>query len=1352
MPDEFGGVEVEDSSDEFGGIPIAEDETPDIPAEEILSRPAIPAWMGARGELPGEDVLAPSSLSGWDRFRNTRIGHSLLGPTETEREAQVTPFSDPGIIPVARQMLKMTSVPPPIADEIRTLTQASAETPLLGEAGKGISKGVREVALNTPLAPFGPAGEIAMPLFAGEFAFSVPEQKAEYEKALKEGRTEDAARIATEFAVGGALVGAGTKHEATRTLNRFKKNVEPTSKTIEPRVLPEPAPEPQVETRTQEVYNGTPVEVLEVNKKKGTALMRPEGEPDAAPDVVPYGEIETREVPVEKGPNASSESKTATVYGDVRASAREGPREVPAEEGSGGVQSQAAERVQPAEGQNREVSLAEKESGWTSSPIIQIGGIKVESLTPKELAKLTGAGNEIEFTDRRPGSITEGSTLYFPKDATREEIISRMDEELSKKVAKLSPDEWQAYADSLHKSDIGREAVTRRLAASAEKGGFVDDLKAKADEIANRRQEELKKAREAKSPEEAVRYIERGGLLSDQAQFFNEAHEFAKASAQGKGSVKESGVSVGPGGASPSDVGTTKSDMAELTQAIEGTASPKESISDRLAKAKQVAATLPTAGKNAIKRGLLRLQAIGSAIKSGLTKLPEFTNYKRILGQWNGANQIADHELRQFVKTIDRTIPKPRQEAMINWIQADGNADILRQRAADSKPKFRKGYEDALRLTDDEKTAARNISSYLDARLQAGIDAGLLQDGVEQYITQIWKRENPITKKLVGEFSTAKLQPNFKYARQRIFDSYFEGEQAGYQPANKTVSAAVAAYDQSFNRALASRAFVKALTEGKAADGRPLVEVSGTGSAVPKEGVAKAILINPKIKSTDLADYRTIDHPALRKWMWQTKAPDGTPVFVKGDLLVHPEIYRHLKNVLGTSAWRQNLAGRIILGTESTLKQAMFSLSGFHQVQETLHALGHRVNPARLEKVDFSQPWQKEAVEHGLQVADYNALEKFGEGLNSGHLINKIPLLGTRVMGPYTEWLFQDYIPRLKLTMYREALARNMERYAKQITSGKLTRDQVIENTAKQANAAFGELNYTWMGRNKTLQDTMRAFLVAPDFLEARAKFVGQAARSHGREQLVALGLLAATQYLTARILNKVLDDDPHWELKNAFSLVKGKHKYELRTIPGDLIHLMEDPHRFTTSRLAPIVRQAIEFVEGRDWRGVKRDAAEQLKDLAKVAVPISLKPYEGQRLWESALNAFGVHERHYTANDQIREKAKSFLKDHKISQHQPEPTDEVTYGKLRMAISNGNKAHAQDVLAELLKTHPPDKVFDAMQNHIGAPFTGSQKHEQQFKFSLTPKELQLYQKAMAERRQEFADFKRLWYNRTRKK
>jgi hypothetical protein len=818
--------------------------------------------------------------------------------------------------------------------------------------------------------------------------------------------------------------------------------------------------------------------------------------------------------------------------------------------------------------------------------------------------------------------------------------------------------------------------------------------------------------------------------------------------------VGETVPSLGPGAASSQDIGT-QSQITQLTQSIENTVSPKQSISQRMQSAvTSVGQTLrgaPQTAGQAIKTGVQRLAAVGGAIKSGLTKLPTFTDFKRILGQWDGADQRAAFETREFVKTINKQIPKDRQEAITNWIQAGGDPATLQQRAAAStNPKLRKGYEAALTLTADEKIAAQNISNYLDAKLQEGLQSGLLEHGLENYINQVWKKPNPVTQKLQADLFTGKLQPNFKFSKQRVFDHYFEGEQAGYVPANKTVGALVGIYDQSFNRALSARAFIKNLTEGKAGDGRPLVAVSGSAGVVPRGQPPEALLVRPKTKPEDTADYRSLDHPAMRKWMWQTQTHEGTPVFVQGDLLVHPEIYQHLKNVLGKSAWRQNKLGRAILTTEATIKQLMFSASGFHQVQETLHALGHRVNPMNLSDIDFNNPVHKEAVEHGLQLASYDAMEQFTDGLGSGPIINKIPIIGKRILGPYTEMLFQDWIPRLKMTMYEHALSRNTERYRDQLNSGQMTKDQLLELTAKQANAAFGEQNYNWIGRSKTTQDSLRAFIVAPDFLEARAKFVGQAVRSHGREQLVALGLLAATQYITARILNKAIDDDYHWD--KPFSLVAGKHEYELRTIPGDIAHLIKDPKKFATSRLAPIVRQGVEFVTGRDWRGVKRDALDQIKDFVKLPVPISMRKQDDQRWWETFLNAFGIHERSATASQEIADKARQFREKAKgKADVEILEGNESPYRKLRVSLDVGNEKAALQALQELRKTHSDSRILSTMQSHIRHPFTGSAALERKFRQSLEPVEQKKYQEAMVERKERYQKFKQLWAKRGQK-
>ena len=756
--------------------------------------------------------------------------------------------------------------------------------------------------------------------------------------------------------------------------------------------------------------------------------------------------------------------------------------------------------------------------------------------------------------------------------------------------------------------------------------------------------------------------------------------EPAKAEVAPKEGEKQLEMSRGPGAAAAGEPGTY-SPIQRMADELRTTAGENKPIDDQL-KAMDKVRAVGQDVKDTVGKSLAKTKAVADAVWNKFKGLPEYGDEQKAVGKWYYALQRADHEARNFAKEVVKAVPsKLRREAITNWIQADGDVTVLQDRASKSTGSIRQGYEIATKLTPRETEIAKSMRDYYGQQLERGLnEAHSIKEGLENYITQVWKKENPITKKLVSELSSSKLQPNFKYARKRLFDSYFEGEQAGYVP-NKDAGFLVANYDQQFNRSIAARAFIKDLHEGVASDGRPLVELSGNGKVI--DDPKGAVMIKPKAKPEELADYRTIDHPAFKRlWKWATKTPDGKDVFVQGDMLVHPEAYQKLKNRLSVSAFRQNPVTRTFLNVQTGIKQTMLSVSVFHQVQETLHALGYRVNPMNLPEIDFSEPKTKALVEHGLQLADYDALNSFSEGLAGGGLLNKVPGIGPKLHA-YNEWLFQDYIPRLKLQMGKLALERNREQYPK------LSEDKLLELTANQANAAFGELPYKYWGRNPTLQDALRTFILAPDFLEARARFVGQAVKPHGREQLVALGLLAATQYITARIANQILDKDPHWEPKNAFRIVAGKHTYGMRSVPGDLLHLFTDTRGFFYNRMSPLLRTAVEYVTGRDDKGVKKDLLEQAKDLAKTPIPISLKPRAGDKWWETFLNSFGVQEQRWDAVQTIGSKVAEFKKAHNITS----PVDIVydrekdQYANLKLAIDNSDENTAKNEVSKLVKS-----------------------------------------------------------------
>jgi hypothetical protein len=262
-------------------------------------------------------------------------------------------------------------------------------------------------------------------------------------------------------------------------------------------------------------------------------------------------------------------------------------------------------------------------------------------------------------------------------------------------------------------------------------------------------------------------------------------------------------------------------------------------------------------------------------------------------------------------------------------------------------------------------------------------------------------------------------------------------------------------------------------------------------------------------------------------------------------------------------------------------------------------------------------------------VFDPRGMTQFTEGLSpEGTIIGKLP-----IQRQYSAYLFRNYIPRLKMAMWLHARERNEKRYGDQLRAeavaklkaetptmsdkkaNRLAAAQVQRQldalTADQANAAFGELNYTALGRNKTLQDAMRLTFLAPDFFEARARFAGQAARGFGSEQRWAHALGFGVLLIGAALINMLINDG-NPRLDAPMKIVHKGHQYSLRTQMGDEVHLASDilehgfPRDFLSSRLNPTTtRTVLEAITGRDDRGQKRTMTQQFEDFAKRVAPI---------------------------------------------------------------------------------------------------------------------------------------------------
>jgi hypothetical protein len=771
----------------------------------------------------------------------------------------------------------------------------------------------------------------------------------------------------------------------------------------------------------------------------------------------------------------------------------------------------------------------------------------------------------------------------------------------------------------------------------------------------------------------------------------------------------------GPGASTPGDVGA-KAEIEQLTDAAKGVRGERVTFREQLKEAFNIGEKWAQT-KDVFGRALEGLKTSGKYLQDRWQNTKGWDDILRIKGELSSEIEQSGWRMRQFVKAVRKQMPSRRErEAITNFIEADGNPAVLRQRAAATTREHRQSYYDALNLSPDAQTFARNIQNYFEAVLQEAIDAGVIERGVTDYIHRIYRKNTPAKARMLAQAQSGALDTRKPgLAMRRVFAIDLEAEQAGYRVI-KDFLPRIVDYEVSLRKAIASRNAVRKFMELKMPDGKPMLAFKGIG--VPVEdasGIREATLIRPHFASKeDAALYKDRTYPALRKWKWVAKDADGKPIFLQGDVSVHRDAVQRIDALLRPSAVTESRVGRGALMASSTVKQTMLDFSMFHQVQIAVHALEHKVGPFQiLQDIDLTNPEVLGLLKGGVTLGGEYHADIFSEGLVGRSLSRHIPGIGP-MMQSYHEWLFQDFIPRVKMSMALRALERNRQRFPK------LSEEELYYRTAKEANAAFGELNYTMMERSKTARDISRIILLAPDFLEARGRFAGQALTKGGKgsvltsnEQRQALLLGAITMYLTARIVNKALDDNYRFEPENAFSIVHKDKAYSLRTVQGDLMHLASKPAQFWFSRVNPLlVKPVIEALTGRDYRGVKRSFLEQAWDQAATMIPIAFRTSDERHLWESMMAAFGVNVRRFSVTDQAYKLAEAWKKEHGVAERGEfiYRQESDPYRPLKIALSESDDEKAVLAIKDLVdkKGFTRGKLIDYFRRYANQPFTGS--------------------------------------------
>ncbi len=870
-----------------------------------------------------------------------------------------------------------------------------------------------------------------------------------------------------------------------------------------------------------------------------------------------------------------------------------------------------------------------------------------------------------------------------------------------------------------------------------------------------------------------------------------------------KGEILKSQMKELPGG-------RTLDDLTSWLKA-NGADSPGVPIKDRLNLFKRLADDY-NRGKDKLANAWGRLRAGWEAFKAQYKSPPVDDNFRSLMKDWFFEKQWTGLETHKWVQEIRDAVPqRMRREAIGAWLDAHGDEQLLRSQADMVPERYRQIWETALRLTEKEKVLARRVQLDFEQKLSDGQGLGLIDRGRAEYgLPQLWK----VKPKYEGEFDPedpqwkrpqtprnpgAKLDPRDPFfALQRTVPSYFDGIMAGGSPVSLDVGDLVGHYNAEFHDALADRGVIKNLKDAKAADGKPIVQISGGARIEPRDVGQRTYFVDSNWRPKDAltADgrpYRTIDHWALRGWKFAGMSEEGNPILVNGDFLVHPDHYSFLKNELGKSILRDPdgplgdfaKVTNALLNSTVFLKGSKFASATFHMATLAEHSMFHAFAglPSRerlallspstrgVELDPARDPELARLMRAGTNLGFDGSRELFEEGLaGHGGLWSKVPGLGD-VMTRLSDFLFKSYMPALKAKTAKVFLHANLERYAGDIASGKISQEQVYEQTAQQANAAFGaqqnKLAWTALGRNKTLMDVNRLLFTAPDFLVSRLKVLGQALKPYNAEQRYFILAQAALVYTGARVINAIFrkDHDPMWDPRLWDKVVLGDRAYSARFLVSDYGHLIQDPVDFAAGRVGPYPKMAIDALVQRDWRTGSRlsvpietdnravRAAEIMaKDFGSWLLPMGAEGFapgaparEQTKVSQAAQALAGIGSRKYSAETQLYDAAAKFNRNSgPAGQSYQKARDaearvEGQYRKLDDLLDAGDVAGARKEYNALRAEGHTDEGF--LRHFADRPFTGNAARELQFKQSLSPAEQQQYQAALQTRQTRRENF-----------
>lgn len=527
------------------------------------------------------------------------------------------------------------------------------------------------------------------------------------------------------------------------------------------------------------------------------------------------------------------------------------------------------------------------------------------------------------------------------------------------------------------------------------------------------------------------------------------------------------------------------------------------------------------------------------------------------------------------------------------------------------------------------------------------------------------------------------------------------------------------------------------------------------------------------VTNFDPTGYRAAKGNGIQGYYYQLPAEGGGVKNYWGELLFHPEVVKYVDARTGSSWFRQKMAERgagglavklAFVASREIKASLLGALSAFHYVQEGFHGIGHLTDPVShlFKKIDPLDPETLQWMKSGLMLGgEHDAVNLFEGGSLSGNvrplgflqgnafrrmasgenrLLHEIPILGF-LSQKMSEHLFTRYIPSLKLATAQNAYKRNLGRFQKQLASGTMGDAEVRHITATAVNDAYGHINWADLGVSRFTRDFMQLFALAPDFLMARARFAIQASGANrlrgmdragsGREAFMAFFVLAATQYIAARLANYFTNDgDARMDLKDAFAWVNKEKGWRLnfRSVPGDVLEAYEKPMQFFENRASPMARDLWNIAFGTNWRGDKIGIKQASLDSLIASAPMTVQPFlknytstgEGssRNAMEEAARSAGIKIEDWIQYQEVKHKAFDYMAKHGGENDYHKPS---AYTALRSRLFAKDEEGAKKAVDKLTggDARKLEAVVKGFKISLFRAWTGDSVHDVNFKREL---------------------------------